>query len=125
MVYYDPWDAQFLSYLTVRYSPEDYAAETARLTALGVTDYKGYYTVTGFADDSDPIAMYADNYHGFVYAMHTPEQENTITYVEMIFCNNFYDLDYKSMIPAQYLPEGFDATIDNPYQREYDKKYGL
>ena len=120
MVYYNPWDAQFLSYLTVSYSPEDYAAETVRLTALGITDYKGYYTVTGFADDADPIAMYADSYQGFVYAMHTPGRENTITYVELIFCNCFYDLDYPQYIPAEYLPEGFDATLNNPYSKTFD-----
>ena len=32
-VYYNPWDAQFLSYLTVRYSGEDYAKEMQRLEA--------------------------------------------------------------------------------------------
>ncbi len=119
MVYYDPWDAQYLSYLTVHYSPEDYAAETARLSALGVSDYIGYYGVTGFAGAGDPLAMAADAYQGFVYAIGTPGQENTITYVELIFCNYYYDLDYQSYIPAEYLPEGFDAALDNAYQKQH------
>ena len=62
--------------------------------------------------------MYADDYSGFVYAIHTPGRENTITYVELIFCNYFYDLDYKEYIPEEYLPLGFDATMDNPYQKQ-------
>lgn len=118
MVYYNPWDSQFLSYLTVTYSDEDYETELSRLDDCGITPYKGYYTVTGFAGDSDPIAMYADDYSGFVYAIHTPGRENTITYVELIFCNYFYDLDYKEYIPEEYLPLGFDATMDNPYQKQ-------
>ena len=39
-------------------------------------------------------------------------------YVELIFCNYFYDLDYQEMIPKEYLPIGFDATVDNPYRKE-------
>ena len=43
-------------------------------------------------------------------------------YVELIFCNYFYDLDYQEMIPEEYLPVGFDATRDNPYRREMLEK---
>lgn len=118
MVYYNPWDAQYLSYLTVTYTPSDYAAELDRLENCGISDYKGYYGVTGFADSSDPIAMYADDYQGFVYAIYTPDKENTITYVELIFCNYFYDIKYEKYIPAEYLPIGFDATDGNAYEKE-------
>ena len=118
MVYYDPWDAQYLSYLTVTYTPSDYAAELDRLADYGVTPYEGYYGVTGFAGDGDPLAMYADDYQGFVYAIHTPDKENTITYVELIFCNYFYDIEYKEYIPSEYLPLGFDAAADNPYEKQ-------
>ena len=117
MVYYDPWDAQYLSYLTVAYSPSDYEAELKRLKGCGITPYEGIYGVTGFADSSDPIAMFADSYKGFVYAIHTPGAENTITYVELIFCNYSYDIDYEEYIPQEYLPLGFDATDGNPYRK--------
>jgi hypothetical protein len=117
MVYYDPWDAQYLSYLTVTYSPESYSAELSRLAECGITDYEGYYEVTGFADERDPIAMYADDYSGFVYAIHTPDKENTITYVELIFCNYSYDIEYEDYIPQEYLPLGFDAHPNNQYQQ--------
>ncbi len=118
MVYYNPWDAQYLSYLTVEYDEADYEVEMSRLEAYDSTDYIGNYGVTGFADDGNPIAMYADDYQGFVYAIRTPGMENTITYVELIFCNYFMDLDYTQYIPVEYLPEDFDATSDNEYQKK-------
>ena len=123
MVYYDPWDAQYLSYLTVRYSDSDYAEELSRLEAYDSTPYLGYYSVTGFADPENPLAMYADDYNGFVYAIRTPADdgslmENTITYVMIIFCNYTLDLEYEEYIPKRYLPEGFDAHMNNPYGEE-------
>ena len=118
MVYYDPWDAQYLSYLTVTYDAGAYAAEVDRLERYPSTDYIGYYGVTGFAAGDDPLAIYADDYQGFVYAIHTPGMEHTITYVEIIFCNYYMDLDYTDYIPRAYLPQGFDATDNNPYLKE-------
>ena len=118
MVYYNPWDAQYLSYLTVAYSPEDYAQERERLAQCGSTAYQGYYGVTGFSENTELMAMYADDYHGFVYAISTPGQEETITYVEIIFCNYYMDLDYEKYIPAAYFPEGFDASDHNAYRKE-------
>lgn len=122
MVYYNPWDSQFLSYLTVTYSPDDYAAELDRLEDCGDAPYLGIYGVTGFAGEDDPIAIYSDDYNGFVYAIHTPDKENTITYVELIFCNYSYDLKYEDYIPQEYLPLGFDAHPNNPYEIEMEKE---
>ena len=123
MTYYNPWDAQYLSYLTVHYDDADYEKELARLQAYESTPYKGYYGVTGFPDPENPIAMFADSYNGFVYAIHTPGEdgefeENTITYVMIIFCNYFMDLKYEKYIPERYLPAGFNAHSGNPYEKE-------
>ena len=118
MVYYNPWDAQYLSYLTVEYSDLDYESEVNRLENYASTDYIGNYGVTGFAEEGNPLAIYADDYQGFVYAIRTPGEENTITYVEIIFCNYFMDLDYTKYIPNEYLPEGFDATKGNAYRKK-------
>lgn len=60
--------------------------------------------------------MYADKYQGFVYAL--TDNENRIIYVELIFCNYFYDLKYEKYICTDYLPDGFDATSDNAYQKK-------
>ncbi len=118
MVYYNPWDAQYLSYLTVEYDDAAYAAELERLQSYASTEYIGYYSVTGFSEDAPLLAMYADDYHGFIYAIDTPDAENAVTYVEIIFCNYFMDLDYEEYMPAEYFPEGFDATMDNPYEEK-------
>lgn len=112
MVYYDPWDAQYLSYLVVKYNEEDFQEEINRLKGYGSTEYLGYYSVTGFSK-YDLLAMNADSYQGFVYAI--TDNENKIIYVELIFCNYFYDLDYKNYINEDYLPDGFDATLNNAY----------
>ena len=117
MVYYNPWDPQYLSYLTVTYSPSDYETELDRLEGCGIAPYIGNYSVTGFSGTDDPIAMVADDYHGFVYAIHTPGKDNTITYVELLFCNYSYDIKYNKYIPSEYLPLGFNATSDNPYRK--------
>ena len=113
MVYYNPWDAQYLSYLVVDYHQEDYEKEVNRLQNYTSTDYIGYYGVTGFSKYT-LLAMYADAYQGFVYAL--TDNENRIIYVELIFCNYSYDLEYETYINVNYLPDGFDATLDNDYQ---------
>lgn len=115
MVYYNPWDAQYLSYLVVEYNEEDYENEVKRLKEYESTDFTGYYGATGFSKYT-LLAMYADEYQGFVYAL--TDNENRIIYVELIFCNYFYDLEYDKYINADYLPDGFDATIDNAYQKK-------
>lgn len=115
MVYYNPWDAQFLSYLVVSYNENDYEKEVERLQKYNSTDYIGYYGVTGFTK-FNLLAMYANEYQGFVYAI--TDGESKIIYVELIFCNYFYDLEYEKYINKDYLPDGFDATIDNAYQKE-------
>lgn len=118
MVYYDPWDAQFLSHLTVTYLPDDYQAELERLAAYPSTEYKGYYGVTGFAG-GEPLAVYADSYQGFVYAVSTPGKENSVTYAEIIFCNSMLDIDYTKYIPAEYLPDDLNVRVNvMPFVRE-------
>lgn len=115
MVYYNPWDAQFLSYLVVEYDKDNYDNEIERLKSFKSTEYIGNYSVTGFSKYT-LLAIYADDYNGFVYAI--TDDKSKIIYVELIFCNYFYDLEYKNYIDNDYLPDGFDATLDNPYQIE-------
>lgn len=114
MVYYNPWDAQYLSYLVVDYDEMGLSQEVERLKEYASTEYLGYYGVTGFAREYELLAMYADSYQGFVYAL--SDREDTVIYVELIFCNYFFDLEYEEYIEDSYLPIGFDATSDNPYR---------
>ena len=118
MVYYNPWDAQYLSYLVVDYDDEEYEKEVKRLNDYGIEDYIGYYSVTGFSN-YQLLAMESDSYQGFVYAI--TDGKNKIIYVELIFCNYFYDIDYKKYINEEYLPDGFDATVNNSYRKNFIK----
>lgn len=116
MVYYNPWDPQYLSYLVVEYDEEQYQAEVERLKQYPSEDYIGIYSATGFDEKFELLAMNSDQYYGFVYAL--TDNQSTIIYVEMIFCNYFMDLDYEEYIKKEYLPIGFDATLDNPYEQK-------
>jgi hypothetical protein len=115
MVYYNPWDAQYLGYLVMDYSADDYAAEVSRLKEYPSTDYIGYYSVIE-EHTYELLAVYADEYNGFVYAL--TDGRNRIIYAEEIFCNYYMDLDYEEYIPEEYLLDGFDATKDNPYRKK-------
>ncbi len=112
-LYYNPWDPQYLSYLTVDYNKDDYDNEIARLSACPQMKYKGLYGADGFNEKYSLAAMVSDPYYGFVYAL--TDGESRVIYVEIIFCNYFMNLKYEKEIPAEYLPKGFDATMDNPY----------
>lgn len=115
MVYYNPWDAQYLSYLVVNYDKEAYQQEVDRLQNYNSTDYIGYYGVTGFSKYS-LLAMEADEYQGFVYAI--TDGESQIIYVEIIFCNYYMDINYTEYINSDFLPDGFDAKVDNDYKNK-------
>lgn len=118
--YYNPWDPQYVIYMTADYEAESYEKEIERLTDLGLEDYIGIYTVTGEPEGYDIISMNSDKYNGFTYAM-IPEgaEDNTrITYVTVWFCNYFLDLDVHKYIPDEYLLPGFNAEENNPYKQE-------
>ena len=119
LMYYNPWDPQYIVYMTLDYG-DKYEAEIARLKAIGVDDYQGIYTVTGEPEGFDIVAMDSDDYQGFVYAMIPEDSEgNTkITYCAILFCNYGLDVDVNEYMPARYLLPGFDASADNPYRKE-------
>lgn len=117
MVYYNPFDPQWLCYLTLRYEADAYARECERLAAFPKADCAGVFSVTGFAEE--PLALSVDRTSGFLYAIPTPGRTDSVTYVRIEFCNLFMDLDYTQYIPEAYLPLGFDATENNPYRAAY------
>ena len=67
--------------------------------------------------------MCADEYQGFIYAL--TDGKGKIIYVEMIFCNYSFDLEYEKYIPSEYLPDGFDAHSGNAYERQERGKHGM
>ncbi len=115
MVYYNPWDAQYLGYLVVDYSADDYAEEVKRLREYESTEYVGYYSVKE-EKTYELLAVNADSYHGFVYAL--TDGKGRIIYGEQLFCNYFMDLKYEKYIPKEYLLDGFDATTKSDYYKK-------
>lgn len=123
LTYYNPWDAQYVVYMTVKYDDAQFEAESSRLRDIGIEDYKGIYTVTDEPDGYDLVAMMCDDYSGFVYAM-VPEEGwdgRSITYVGIYFCNWHLDLDIHDYIPDEYLLEGFDASMGNPWESQIEE----
>lgn len=114
MVYYDPWDKQFLSYLVVDYEEEAFFDELDRLDLIGKGNWKGVYGATDFLEYT-LVAIFPDRYQGMIYAL--TDEKSKIIYVEIIFCNYYMDIDYEKEIPREYLPIGFDATINNEYRK--------
>lgn len=114
MVYYAPWDKQYLGYLVIDYPEEEYIKERERLKQYPSTDYIGYY---GVVEETtyELLAVNADAYQGFVYAL--TDGKGRIIYAEQIFCNYYMDLDYDKYIPEEYLLDGFDARQDNDYEK--------
>ena len=119
MVYYEPWDAQYLGHLVVKYPDSEYKAEVERLKAYKSTEYKGYYDVTG-ESDYELLAINADPYYGFIYAM--ADEDNTIIYAEQVFCDYYMDLKYEKYMPKEYFLDGFDATQNSRYYKEKHKE---
>ena len=118
-MYYNPWDAQYITYLTVSYDEAAFADEMERLSNIGVEDYTQYYNVTGEPSGYDICAMDSDEYYGFVYAIIPENSESReITYVGIWFCNYFLDVDVHDYMKDEYLLEGFDASNDNPYRKD-------
>ncbi len=115
MVYYNPWDEQYLGYLVVDYTSEGYEKEVERLHNYESTEYIGYYDVKE-EKTYDLLAVNADSYNGFVYAL--TDGKGRIIYAEQIFCNNFMDLDYNEYIPQEYLLDGFNATMESGYYKQ-------
>ena len=119
LFYYNPWDPQYIVYMTLDYKG-GYEQEITRLKKIGVEDYKGLYMVTDEPAGYDLVAMDSDSHDGFVYAM-IPEgrQDNTkITYVAVVFCNYALDVDVHKYMKDDYLLKGFDATDNTPYRKK-------
>jgi len=121
-VYYNPWDPQYISYMTIQYNEDEYSEEIDRLNQIGIDDYNGIYSVTGSPKGYKLVALKADTYKGFGYAIIPESCDNSITYVGIDFCNYFLDLDINEYVPKEYLLSGFDATLENPYRKSKMKR---
>lgn len=119
LIYYNPFDANYLGYLTVDYDEEAYEKEVARLTAGTSTEYIGRYGVAGF-EDYELLAINASS-SGFIYAI--TDEEDTIIYVAMLFPGYAMDIEYEEYVPDEYLPEGLDISKDNPTRQKMLERF--
>ncbi len=114
LIYYNPWDANYLGMLTTIYDEEDYGIEINRLKGYPSTDYIGKYDVETF-EKYELLAIKASD-TGFIYALKTGEY--TITYVGIVFPGYATDIEYRKYIPEEYLPKGLNIEKDNPTQQK-------
>ncbi len=99
--YYNPWDAQYVGYLTVTYSQDEYETELERLYQKEHDQYKGLFNVSGEPENYSILAIDADKDFGLVYAIKPDSEGTSITYVEVIVPGNL------GMILDKYLPEKY------------------
>jgi len=119
LIYYNPWDSNYLGYLVVEYTPEAYEAEVAFLSAYPSDDYLGRYGAEGFSK-YELLAMKYTSYE-FIYAL--TDGEDTIIYVGIQFPGYGTDIEYEKYIPEEYLPEGLDISKDNPTRQKILERY--
>lgn len=120
LIYYCPFDSNYLSYLVVKYDETDYEAEITHLAEYPSTDYVGRYGAEGF-EKYELLAMQASD-DTFVYAL--TDGENTIIYVGMQFPGYSMDIEYEEYIPEEYLPRGLDLSEDNPTRQKVIEIFG-
>lgn len=114
--YYNPWDPNYTTLLVLTYDDAECEIELQRLSEIESTSEEDWtYGVTGFPYE---LCAITSNEYGIVYAMTDPD-ENRFIYAEISFCNFFSDMDYEEIIGEDYLPEGFDATEENPVREQF------
>lgn len=107
--YYNPWDAEYVGYLTVTYSQDEFDSELERLSKKGQDYYKGLYGVTGEPDNYSLLAINADSTWGFVYAIKPEDESTSITYVEVIFPSKL-EMKLDNYLPKEYQLSGMDVS---------------
>lgn len=107
--YYNPWDAEYVGYLTVTYSQDEYDNELERLSGKRHDKYEGLYSVSGEPKNYSVLAMETSNDWGFIYAL-TPDSHSTsITYVEVVFPGKL-EMKLDKYLPKQYQLDGMDVN---------------
>jgi len=112
--YYNPWDAQYVGYLTVTYSQEEYETELERLYQKEHDQYKGLFNVSGEPENYSILAIDSDRDFGLVYAI-KPDSEGTyITYVEVIVPGKL-EMWLDKYLPEKYQLKDMDMSKANKW----------
>lgn len=121
MVRNQSFDTEYIGYLVINYSEDDYKRELKRLKKYDSAEYLGVYEVTGAPKGYDLLAIHTNKEKsGFVYALGSKNQE--IVYIEIIFCNYFMDTDYTKYLPSEYVLSSFNVSNNNKTRKEFEAK---
>lgn len=108
--YFNLADPCYMGYLVLAFDEKkDFDEECVRLKGLKSSKNAFIYDTTGFYYDT--LAVYADDYYGYIYAL-ADYENNQIIYVELQFCNGIMDIDYYEIIDKKHLPIGFDVYVE-------------
>ncbi len=113
-------DDQYLSYLVLTCSDEEYSAEAERLSKIESSEDYSLYGTQGFDSEYELCAVYSNDY-GIIYAL-SDEDENELVYVAIEFTDYICDIRYESIIDSEHLPIGFDAGDDNAVRQAFDEE---
>ena len=112
LTYYNPWDAEYVGYLTITYSDDEYEKELKRLSQKEQDEYIGMFDVSGAPEGYTVLAMDSDTDWGFVYAITPDSNDTTVTYVEVIFPGRLH-MKLDKYLPEQYQLDGMDVAKKN------------
>ncbi len=110
--YYNPWDAQYVGYLTVTYSQEEYETELERLYQKEDDQYKGLFNVSGEPENYSIITIDVDRDFGLVYAIKPDSEGTSITYVEVIVPGKL-EMELDEYLPEKYQLKDMDMSKAN------------
>lgn len=109
LTYYNPWDAEYVGYLTITYSDDEYEKELERLSQKEQDEYIGLFDVSSAPDGYTVLAMDSDSDWGLVYAITPDVNDTTITYVEVIFPGKLH-MKLNKYLPQQYQLKDMDVS---------------
>ena len=103
-------DDSYLGYLVIDYNNDEYYKEKNRLISIDSSvGYEGYYGMQSFEKELCAIDI---GEFGLVYALSNDDLKE-ISYIHISFCNNYCDINYRTIIKKDDLPIGFDASFFN------------
>lgn len=117
--YYNPFDANIVSYLVYTCSDEAFIEETERLSKLNSPKDYLIYGATGF---NYPVSAVYANEGGYIYAL-ADKENNKLIYVEINFTDYFTDINYEKIIDKKYLPINFDAKEGNSTHKKKHEEF--
>ena len=109
---YNPWDVEYVGYLTVIYSQDEYKTEVERLYQKEQDQYKGLFNVSGEPENYSILAIDSDRDFGLVYAIKPDSNGTSIAYVEVIVPGKL-EMELDEYLPEKYQLKDMDMSKAN------------